>query len=161
MKRGRWLSTFIVLFCLAFAILPNINALNQSSDNMQAEVDILAETVSIEVPEHIDLGNATKGYDADYARVDLNNTGTTNIIITPELQDSNEKIFSYLYFARRTTEDFLKIGDFSMNITKPTSAGGKRSDYCYIKLDLTNYPEEIPTNIMDHKANIIFWAMPY
>jgi hypothetical protein len=131
------------------------------SASMTVRANILADTISIEVPDSIFLGNVTSGFSTDYQKVDINNTGTTNVRITPRLENSSEEIFNYTYFARRTTEDFVKIGDFSLNISKPSSLGGKRSDYCYIKLDLTNYGSRINQNLLDYRTNVIFWATSY
>lgn len=155
MKRGFAIAVALIILLSSFAFSYEI-----ISDSMVAEANILEPVVSISVPTKVLFGNITKGYSTDDIRIDLNNTGNTDIKITPALENSTERIFSNLYFARRTTESYYKIGNFSMNISKPSSIGGVRSDYCYAKLDLTNYQYDINQDIMKHNATVIFWVMP-
>jgi hypothetical protein len=158
MKKRPFLIYLITLF---FGLMFLQFASSAVSDSMVVEANVFAQTISIEVPDHVFLGNVTRGFSADYVRIDMNNTGTTDVKITPQLEDSSEKIFNYTYFARRTTEDFYRIGNFSINILKPSSIGGKRSEYCYVKLDLTDYPYDINQNLIGYKSNVIFWATSY
>lgn len=121
--------------------------------------------VGIEVPDYIFLGNVTReSLISDEVKVSINNTGKTNITVTPQLKDSSEKIFSYLFFrTRKSSSDpelnkFYKIGSYRLDIEKPSS--DKRSEYCYMRLDLTNYPEEIKKDDIGYNAEIVFFAMP-
>ncbi|MDP1729407.1 MAG: hypothetical protein Q8L27_04350, partial [archaeon] len=133
-------------------------AFSISGESMTAEANIFADSISIEVPDYIFLGNISKGFANEKVKLYINNTGTTNVTITPKLEDSSEKIFNYTYFARRADDVFVQIGKFSLNIPKPSTFGGKRDEYCYIRLDLTNYPYSISNDVPAHKSNIIFWA---
>lgn len=159
MGKGKFLG--LVLFVLIGAVSFSAFAFSTSSDSMTAETNVFADSISIEVPDYIFLGNISKGFANNYIKLEMNNSGTTNVIITPLLDDSSEKIFNYTYFARRTTDNFVQIGKFSLNITKPSSFGGKRDEYCYIKLDLTNYPYSISNDMLSHKSDITFWATAY
>ena len=47
-----------------------------------------------------------------------------------------------------------------MAIPKPSSLGGQREDYFYIKLDLTNYAGEINTNLINYTKNLVIWIIP-
>ncbi len=138
--------------------------LASQNDTMIVEVDILSSTsvdaVSIEVPDHVFLGNVTKGKKTDEFQVYVNNTGTVNITVTPTLA-SNDDIFSNLYFWYRQTSDWpkQKIGDFSFNIQKPTSSG-VRKDHFSMWLDLTNYTGDINGNLIGDEKEITFVALP-
>ena len=151
--------SFFLLIIFIFNNQYLITAKNQN-DTMIVEANILEQVASVDVSDYFFFGNITKGYKSDNIKVNVNNTGTTDIKITPLLANSSEIIFSYLYFQRRTTDSYKKIGNFSMNISKPGSIGGKQDDYFYMKLDLTNFPDSIEKDEISHKANITIWAMP-
>jgi hypothetical protein len=127
--------------------------------------DVLSDTyceevIGIQVSPNLSLGNVTRGSDGNSLKVYINNTGTVNLTITPILQDSNEKIFSYLYFQRRTTESWRKLGNWSLNLSRATPCGAINDDYFYMKLDLRNYPTAINNHLFNYKTNLTFWAMP-
>lgn len=109
--------------------------------------------LSISVQDYIFLGNVTKGQETEKVKVTLNNTGNVAIVATPQLVNSSDAIFSNLYFARRSTDTYKKIGGWSMNISSP-DGGGVESDYFYTKLDLRSYEGEISQDLMGLKANV-------
>ena len=113
--------------------------------------------VRVQVPVYVYVGQIRGGEETNKTKVYINNTGNTDIIVTPQLADSSETIFSNLYFARRTTEPYEQIGDWDFNMTKPSEEGGFRADYFYMKLDLRNMT--ILQNMTGHKADVIFWAV--
>lgn len=122
--------------------------------------------VSIEVPDHIFLGDVT-GTDpvSNETKIYINNTGRLAITVTPQLKDSEEKIFSYLFFRTTKTTNGTevipkKIGEYSLNIDKPTAGNSYKSKYCYVHLDLTNFDGEIKEDLMGYKSEIVFLAMP-
>lgn len=165
---------FSILLINIFILVSSINfvsAVDSANATMTVEVDLvgfnetLTPDVSIEVPEHVFLGNLTKsGLVSDEVKVEINNTGKVNITITPQLKDSSEKILSYLFFRTRKSSSntelnkFYKIGDYNLDIEKPSS-GGKRSEYCYMRLDLKDYSESINQDMIGYKSDVIFIAM--
>ena len=130
------------------------------NDTLIVKVNLLEQVASVDVTPSIHFGNLTKGYSTNDSKIDINNTGTADITVTPLLNNASEKIFKNLYFHRRASDSYKIIGSFSMNISKPDVIGGVENDYCYVKLDLTNYNETISSTIMGHQSNIIFWVMP-
>jgi hypothetical protein len=161
-KRGIVIVILVIsISCFAFI---------SSADNngrMTVEANILAYNpnvtmVSIQVPDYLFFGNLTRGQKSDEITVRVNNTGNVDVSVNPQLEDTSEKIFSYTYFRDQKTKTvngsitdvpFTRIGDFYFNITK--------SGYndIYTVLNLTGYPEDIPQDMPNHRANIIFWAL--
>jgi hypothetical protein len=121
--------------------------------------------VSIEVPDYISFGNVTKDNPVSVEKhININNTGKVNITVTPMLSDPDEVIFSYLFFrttktTNHTSVPFTQIGDYSLNIKKP-SPGGKTKEYCWISLDLTNFTGDIHEDLIGYRSEIVFLAMP-
>lgn len=149
---------FLVYFCL---LLTFFGAIVSAGDreSVTFEVNILSPVVSIEVPERVSFGEISPGYSTNHVRMDINNTGTTAVRVTPRLVDSNEKIFQHLYFSKRTTQPFQKIGDFNLDLDRPSAIGNIEKDYFYVKLDLRNYTEIVRDNMKGHRATVIFWAV--
>jgi len=160
-KRGFLLGrTSMICFFALFLILSFTSAQETEAAKMKVEVNIFAPVIKISVPESVFLGNITKGYSTDRVRIDVNNSGTTGVILIPRLAEGSNSIFRNLLLARRTTEKFVQIGDFNMSISKPSSFGKTESDYFYIKLDLSDYEGEIRNDKIGEKADVIFWAIP-
>lgn len=134
---------------------------------MTAEVDVIAEDsdiISVQVPERIDFGEISKGEKSEEMRIYINNTGNVDIIVTPDLLDQSEDIFSYLYLRKQKTSDgldvpFSRIGDFSLNISKPDAGDDFKSAYFYMILDLSDYPDEILDDMINHETDIKFYAV--
>lgn len=143
-----FLFLILSLFVFIFA-----SAENKVTDTTTFEVNVIAEDlkpeIGIEVPDYVFLGNVSKGQSV-LTEISVNNTGRLKVNIKPELV-SNDKIFKNLYF-RESSTSYKKIDDFNMNIT----ASSKK---LYIKLDLSNYTEDINENIIGHKADIRFIAV--
>ncbi|MBS3079372.1 hypothetical protein J4218_04580 [Candidatus Pacearchaeota archaeon] len=132
------------------------------NSSMTIEVDLIDFTpvIGIQVPDNIDLGNLSKRtMKTSNYRVDINNTGNINITITPELKNPSEEILSYLFFQRRTTEDYQRIGNWSLFIPA-SKTSNPEDEYCYIKLDLNSYEKNIDNDIFNYNGQIIFIAMP-
>ena len=143
-----------------------------AGDTMTVEVDVLAggdnpdpdDEISVQVPDKLDFGEITRGEKSEEFKVYVNNTGTVDITVTPELTDDSEDIFSYLYFRKLKTSGgvavaFSRIGDFSFNITKPSSGSDFNDEYFYTQLDLTDYPDEIDSDMLNHQADVKFYAV--
>ncbi len=159
---------FILIFLILFSNSYVINAASESNGTMVVEVNLLgfgnvSETpdVSIEVPDYIFLGNITKDNPVsnESNKVYINNSGKVNVTITPQLADSEEEIFKWLFFKRIIEDPWQKIGNYSLNIDKPAAGNRVRSKYCYMKLDLTDFNGNITEDVIGHQTNIIFYAM--
>lgn len=145
----------MVLICAGFV-------LGENNVTMIASVNILApapDVIGVAVPDSIDFGNVTAGEESDIFDIYINNTGNVAITVVPELVDDSEEIFSYLFFRRVQSDAFTRIGDFSVNISKPV-AGGVKTQRTYVMLDLENFDGVVNESILDHQANIFFWAVP-
>jgi len=156
----------LILTLVFFSLIPNISA--EQNDTMIVEVNVLApelpeNTVSIEVPDYLFMEDIMVGESTEKFQVYVNNTGNVNITVTPLLQDLNDEIFSNLYFQDRKTgnnsQEYI-LGDYSFNIPKPSTSGGKRSEYFWMWLDLTNFEGEIEEDIMGRRADLLFIAVP-
>ena len=138
------------------------------NETMIVEADIYAEVIpedviSIEVPDYVFLGEVNESEESDKAKIYVNNTGTVNVTITPQLVNQGNKIFQNLYFQNRMRGNnsvIFKIGDYSLNIAKPSSIGGKRSEYFYMWLDLSSYNEDITYNLIGEQEELLFVALP-
>ena len=123
------------------------------------EIDIYgppAPIISIQVPDSIDLGNISYNGDGTRTRVDINNSGNVNVNIKPVLVDSGDQIFSNLYFIRRTTDVYTKIGTWSINVN--ASSSGVEQEYFYMKLDLRDFNGNIVSDMLNERENIKFIA---
>jgi hypothetical protein len=114
--------------------------------------------VSIQVPDRVDLGNISYGDDlGEDVKVDINNTGNVMVNVKPVLVDTGNEIYSGLYFRRITSDPYVRIGEWSMNISAPTSGGVKES-YFYVRLDLRDYSGTIDRDMINEQADIKFIA---
>lgn len=144
----------LIIFLISF-----VNASNNSTITFEANVFAPpAPLVRLSLPDRIFLGNVSKGTETDKVKVDFNNTGNVAVTITPQLNDNNENIFNYTYFARRTTDSYQRIGNWSMNVAVP-GASGIESDYFYAILDLRNYPGNITSDLIGYSAPIKILAV--
>lgn len=122
-------------------------------------VDVIKETISIDVPESINFGTIAKGYVSDRKDVDIVNTGNIDLMITPEVsQDYTGEIFDYISFRKILTDDPVKIGLFSIDVEKPTTLGDTKTTGFYSFLDLEKYPYPINQSEENHNSSIVFWA---
>ncbi len=154
MKRYLLIVLGIVVFEIFF-----VSAVH--NDVSTFEVNIMGPPepiIKISVPDNVFFGDLENGQQSDNVRINITNTGTVGVIITPQLIDKSEKIFNFTYFARRTTNPFQRIGSFSFNITAPAT-GDVREDYIYAKLDLRDFGEVIDNDILGHKADVRFFAV--
>ena len=169
----------IIAFCfwsiLGIALLFNITIISaQSNATMTVGANIIGfrnnysyEGIGIQVPDFIDLGNVTTDDPVSKEKtIYINNTGSVDIIVTPQLSDSNEGIFNYLFFrSYKQSPDseknkYYRIGDYSLNISKPSTGSTVRKAQCYMSLNLTDFNAPISHDLIGHQAEITFWAMP-
>ena len=160
MCRQRLIVAVTVLCILIFIFIFLMKGVFATDSRMTVEANILAPVVSIQVPEYVFFGNLTKGFSSDRIRVDINNTGNTAVTVTPQLSDPQDKIFQQLQFARRTTEDYQSVSNFSIFLARPSAPGKIADEYFYMKLDLTDYEEDIRNDRIGQKSTVIFVAVP-
>ena len=150
----------VLIFVLGYVVFVNADEII----NVEADIIVPEKIVKIQIPEYVYLGNLTVGYNmkTDEIKVEINNTGTVNVTVTPSLVNSSEEIFSYLYFTERLSGDrygWDKIGDWDMDIEKPDDLGGERKDWFYMKLDLSNYTRDIEDSMFGYKRELVFIAV--
>jgi hypothetical protein len=153
------LSFLIALMC--FILFASAN------NTFEVEADIVAsdEYLEIEVDPYIYFGQISKGEKSGEITVHVNNTGTVDIGIVPELPTGYSGIFEYLTVREQKSDvNGVKnisrdIGEFSMNISKPASGQSVREEQFYITLDLTDYTDPIYAN-SNEKVNITILAFP-
>lgn len=137
-----------------------------ANDTLTAEVNIVVpeKIVSIQVQEHVSLGNITMGsskQSTGNVKVDINNTGTVDVFVTPVLVEESE-VFSNLYLTKRLSGAFLnwaKVGEWTLDIDQPSSVGGVKKEYFYMKLDLTDFEGEIEESMLGQQAELLFVAV--
>ncbi|MCW8965378.1 MAG: hypothetical protein OQK82_01625, partial [Candidatus Pacearchaeota archaeon] len=92
---------------------------------------------------------------------DVENTGTSDIIVIPTLEETYEEtIFEYISFQKTLSEDLQRIGSFEFEIEKPNTVGGTKEEGIYMYLDLTEFEGDISEDLIDHSTNVTFWAIP-
>lgn len=168
-KKRDLLCMFLILniILLSCFVLADSNATTEVKANILGfSNNTTVYDVSIEVPDKIDFGDITRDEPvSDELKIYINNTGRLAITVTPQLSDSEEKIFSYLYFrtlktSNGTSVPFSRIGDYTLDIDKPAAGSAYKSKYCYVKLDLSDFTGNIKEDLIGYKSKIVFLAMP-
>ncbi|MBS3089945.1 hypothetical protein J4461_03650 [Candidatus Pacearchaeota archaeon] len=152
MRNKLFYSALFLLFFMPFALAGDITVF---------EATVYGSVVSVEVPDIIYLGNISSGFVGEEKRVDIVNTGTTDIIITPILIGDHDPIFEKLYFSKRLSGvdySFRQVGNFSLNMSKPSRLGGTNNDYFYTRMDLSDYTGSVPSGVSTLRANVKFVA---
>lgn len=146
-----------------FAILLGVVIVSAGhSDISTFKVNVLGPPpaiIKIQVPDFVFFENVSSGEESERMRVDINNTGNIDVIITPRLVDLNEEIFNYTYFTRRVSEPYQKIGLFSLNLSASSDRGGIESDYFYAKIDLREFKGRIDRDLIGHRTDVKFIAV--
>lgn len=164
-------SVFLGIFL--FGIIPDIFAQDSVNSSVVVEANIIGfsngtaeEGVSIEVPDYFFLGNVTREKPATKdLRVDINNTGTVPVIITPMVKNEDEEIFKYLFFrtmissGNESNNIFYRIGDYSYEIDKPAAGSRANSKHFYMSLNLSDFEGVIREDLIPYRSEIIFLAM--
>lgn len=163
---------FILIFLSMF--IYGAHAQTETNATMTIEANILGfgneseiPEVGIEVPDYVFLGNVSRNDPlSDEKKININNTGKVNITVTPKLRDNDEEIFGYLYFrtmkASQTHPELnipYKIGEYSIEIEKPSSGNTKRAKDIYMRLNLTDFEGNLREDIIGYQKEIIFFAM--
>jgi hypothetical protein len=104
----------------------------------------------------INFGKLKKGEASDYQTITINNTGTSNVFITLELQNYSQNIFNYIYVRKSpgSDSDYVRIGQFNFTLSRNDAQALR------LVLNLTNYPSPIYQDINGHRANVLTRAMP-
>jgi hypothetical protein len=161
MKRGSLLLTLVFFLSLVY-VFSSGNVIASEQDSMDISVNLIQPYVSFNVQRSVFLGNLTKGFDSDEDEVGdfiINNTGTTKIRITAELENPSDPIFSNLYLSNSTADDkFRKVDDFSSVMDLPNNYGQSNADKFYAILKLSEYTGDITGDIMGYSTKVIFWA---
>ena len=142
--------------CLCFAL---VSAESSSNETMKVKVDVIKSTIGISVPSLIEYGNIAAGYLSDRKDIDIVNIGNVNVRVTPELNNYSDDIFTHLVFKEVLDDPFTQIGDYYIDIERPSVVGETRTEGIYMYLDLTNYNTEISQDMDNHEANVTFWAV--
>ncbi|MEK6899201.1 MAG: hypothetical protein AABW79_03845 [Nanoarchaeota archaeon] len=162
-----------VIISLVLAFLLIFITLVGATDIATIEADIIdvgtqnnntnGTSVSIQVPDYIDLGNVDENGLSDELKIYVNNTGDTAIKVTPTLISYTDEIFTNLFFREFKTSGGApvqqrKIGDWSFNISAPSSGQDFKSKYFYMQLDLSDADVDVSSNLNGHQANVRFIA---
>jgi hypothetical protein len=155
----------IFFICLTFLLgLIFIGA----NDDMVVEANFVnfgelgEEIISIQVPDYIFLGIINKDNPFKESNmIRINNTGTVDTRVTPQLASDASEVFNYTYFRKQkstTTNDtsltaFHKIGEYEVNVNKNNHAT------FYMSLNLTDFNGTLPSNDINLSATIKFTAM--
>ena len=146
-----------LMFCFCFLMV--FASAGTSNETMVVKVDVIKSTIGISVPSLIEYGNIAAGYLSDRRDIDIINLGNVDVRVTPELDNYSEDIFTHLVFKETLDDPFTQIGDYYLDIEKPSVVGETRTEGIYMYLDLTNYEEEISQDMENHEANVTFWAV--
>jgi hypothetical protein len=122
-------------------------------------------SLSVQVPDFIDLEEVSETGLSEELQVYINNTGTGAITVTPALLNYTDDIFQNLYFREYKTSGGnpvtpLRIGSWSVNISAPSSGQTFRSKYFYMRLDLSHANVDVSHNLIGHQANVRFLVTP-
>lgn len=163
LKGGRKMKNKIFIFMILGMFIFSIafsSALGNTNDNMTVKATILQSEISISVPNEILFQDITAGYLSERKDLDIDNTGTVDIEVTPQLPNYTGNIFDKLAFHEVLSDPLTQIEFFSFEIEKPSTVGGTRTAGIYMYLDLENYNEDIESEMLDHEAEVVFWAVP-
>lgn len=131
---------------------------SEDDDSMEVTVNVIETSVGISVPEKVYFQDITKGYISERHDLKISNTGTTDIVVTPLMEENyTGKIFDNIVFQKVLSDDYTKIKYFDFDVERPTTVGGTNTDNIYMYLDLVDF-EDDTTNEPDHTGNVIFWA---
>ncbi len=154
----------ILVLLLILILIPV--GLAQQNGTMTVKVNVTGltteeDTISIEVPDSVSLKNVMEGEKTDNVNVHLNNTGSIAITITPQLSDPEDILFQNIYFKNTDTISTQpqRIGNYSLNIARPSIIGTKKEGHCWMGLDLTNFTGKI-SGTQERQTDILFIALP-
>jgi hypothetical protein len=152
------ISRKLLFFSLALLSLGFVAASSSGITHVTAQLS--PAEVGISVPDDLIFRNVTSGYISEKESFELKNTGTVDITIKVSLDNSySGGILTNLKFARLSSDTPVGLNNFSVQIAKPSSVGGERSQTIYAYLDLTKYDGNLIQG-KNESADIIFTAVP-
>ncbi len=129
-----------------------------ANNQVNVRADILATDTYLEIevtPNNISFGTISRGESSQPKKVCVNNTGSSDVLVTPRLPNNYSGIFfDYIYVKKYGSSDstYKSIGQFDVLITK---ANPNPEQQCiWFKLDLTNYTDPIYQDFIGHTADI-------
>lgn len=165
MKLIKLISICFVFFISLFIY---VSAVANDTQVMSVEANVLdplagtGSIIKIQISNYTFFGNVTQGEMSDEIKIIVNNTGNVDVTVRPEVFNPNNDVFKHLQLRKRksgNSSTFYPIGQFAINITKPSSEGGVNDDYFYMTLDLTDYETDVEGDQMGRKALLRFVAM--
>lgn len=147
----------LILFLLALGMLGYFAS---AANTIKVEANIMSQDsyLMIDVDnDSIHFGNLSRGQVSSAHKICVNNTGTEDAVVTPELSDDYDGlIFDYIYVKRYGDSDstYKPIGQFNATINHESSR------CLWFRLDLSDYTEPIYADIIGHNTNITINAVP-
>jgi hypothetical protein len=164
-KEGKLKKAGVIVFLVSLIFLAGLIFI-KADDEMTVEANFTGYsggTFSIQVPDYIFLGEVSPEtpFTETSKTIRINNTGSANAIVTPELASNSPEVFNYLYFRKQkstSTNDtslieFHKIGEYSINVNK------KDDTTFYVSLNLTDFKKTLPSDDINLSTIIKFVGM--
>jgi hypothetical protein len=155
-KKGTLLIFTIFLLSFSYAA-----TFERTPQVLTAQTEIVEPYMQIKLQgTTLNFGEIASGYETKYAKVNISNTGTMDVIVRPEIDNLLDPIFQNLYFTHRspsTDFNYKRIGEFDFRLNKSEEYGEENEDYFYAKLDLRSYSGSAQGAL---QTDITFWIMP-
>lgn len=132
-----------------------------SETTLDVKANVIGDTVRFSISDAVDLGDISRGFASNPVRINITNSGNTDISISAQKIEGDD-LFENIYLSKRLSgddKDFRKADDFAVSILRPSVLGGERSDYFYMKLDLSDYAGSIPAGVNQLDAEFRFIAV--
>ncbi len=157
MKKKKLMS-FVLALAMMFSLSLVLAA--DTSDSMNVRVSVMESSIGISVPESVIFEDLASGYMSARQDIDIANSGTVDIEVTPELAANDTMgVFDNLVFQDTLADPLDPLGVFKITIDKPDVAGDERIVDIYMYLDLTGFDSsEFSGDLLNHEADVIFWA---
>ncbi len=154
------MKNILSIFLLGILLFSVTSLADGYNTTMQVSADVIESSVGIKIPNSINFGKVSSGYLSNRTDINITNIGTTDIEVTPEIQDDAGEeeaveIFRNLAFRNILDDPLVKIGEYSLEIAKPASVGGNRTQRIYMYLDLLEYKGTAKST---KTASVIFWV---
>lgn len=154
------MKNILSIFLLGVLLFSAMSLAGEYNATMQVSADVVVSSIGIKVPNSINFGKVSSGYLSNRTDINITNIGTTDIEITPQIQsDNNEEdaveIFGNLAFRNILDDPLVKIGEYSLEMSRPANVGGNRTQRIYMYLDLLEYKGDVKSI---QTAEIVFWV---
>lgn len=164
-----YISSFVILFCLLFSMVPTVEASKYQNDSssVNVSVNIKQPFVKIQIsPNEVSLGETTVGYNTNSSNITFVNKGTLDVTITPILNVGANPIFNYLEFGTASCSSWHNMTYYGSNtllgiLSKSSIYNGVgEEDSACIRLGLDSYNGPELDSDLNLSTDVIFWAMP-